>query len=269
MFKIIPVRNYLKALYAEKVPKNNYYIFDISYTKKEMACLENLKIKKDLDFNYYGCIDDQFGDKLNTFIDNTITPSSDVKTLNALIHKISNNVTKAYNQKYCWVLIRATLPNKKYDIPRWHQDGNVFIDMDKFNIPEKDPKLTKFITTLKGQGTLFIKKTKKVDDLYKKFIIDRRAARRKLLNDPNYKNTTYNHQSFENRYREQLAEDLKCVKYQQLQQNQGLIFYCNTLPDQARYGLLHSEPKHDTQRLFISIITGSQSDIESLKKRYE
>lgn len=178
MIKLIPIKKYLKEL------KTNYFICDIKYTKKELAYLDNLKILKAKTFNYYGNINNLDDAKLNEFIKNITDCKEDCRDtiiFNNIIHKLSNKVCKAYNTKHCWITIRATLPNSTFDTPRWHKDGIYFFKENSFNegenlIPlKKDDKIqSKFITVLKGPGTLFIKNNKKINNIYEEYKNKRR-----------------------------------------------------------------------------------------------
>ena len=58
-----------------------------------------------------------------------------------------------------WISIRSSILNNKFDIPRWHYDGFYFSNVDN---------QAKFAFVLKGPGTLFIKKSKKVIESYNK-----------------------------------------------------------------------------------------------------
>jgi len=58
-----------------------------------------------------------------------------------------------------WLAIRVTEPNNEFIIPRWHKDGNYFAS---------NSITAKFITVLKGPGTLLIRSNKKVNDIYNK-----------------------------------------------------------------------------------------------------
>ena len=62
MFKLTPIKKYVKEL------KTNYFTCDIKYNKKELKCLNDLKIIKSASFNYYGSIDKLDDIELNKFI---------------------------------------------------------------------------------------------------------------------------------------------------------------------------------------------------------
>ena len=69
-----------------------------------------------------------------------------------------------------------------------------------------------------------------------------------------------------NKYRPIYADKLKNEKIIQVKNNQGLIFYANS---GGIDGAIHSDPKFDKNRIFISILPGTKENIESLKKEWE
>jgi len=246
MINIKHIKKYLKNI------STNYLIFNIKYTQKELECINNLKVLNHGNFNHFGKIDTINNDGLNNFL-SQVSNSSNINILNNIINKLLYNVTKAYDTEYCWMTIRCTLPNSSFDIPRWHKDGPFFVGSDTIQ--------SKFVTVLKGPGTIFIKKSKKVNTIFEKYFQKKRNEYNKLLIKD------YNHK-IENKYRKILARKLKDEKVNQLKSNQGLIFLSGSPKDNLENGLLHSEPKQDDTRIFISILPGSESEITNLQKRW-
>ena len=115
---------------------------------------------------------------------------------------------------------------------------------------------------LKGPGTLFIKKSKKVNKIYEEnneqIFDEYKKLSEKTSNEFN--------EVIDNKYQKILANKLKDIKSNQLKSNQGLIFLVGK--NNLGYSLLHSEPKIDTPRIFISILPGSKSEILELQKRW-
>ena len=111
---------------------------------------------------------------------------------------------------------------------------------------------------LKGPGTLFIKKSKKVNKIYEENN-EKIFDEYKKLSDKNF------NEVIENKYQKILANKLKDIKSNKLKSNQGLIFLVGK--NNLGYSLLHSEPKIDTPIIFISILPGSESEILELQKR--
>lgn len=251
MIKTSIIKNYLKEL------PTNYLICDIKFTKKEIDYLENFNIINGNSFNYYGNIDDLDDIELNEFINN-VGNNENIDIFNNIIHKLGNNVTKAYNTKFCWLTIRITIPTTDYDIPRWHIDGNFFTDSNN--------NQAKFISSLKGPGTLFIKnrKSKKINNIYEE------DSKQNLEEYKKLNIFSYN-EEIENNSRKRLAIKYKDIKQYQLKTREGLIFLnLKTMSDLKKNpGLLHSEPKKDVTRIFISILPGTEENIINFKKRRE
>ena len=114
--------------------------------------MNNFNITNNSSFDHYGNVDNLDDTKLNDFL-TKLGNNYNINILNNIIHKLADKVTSGYETKFCWLTIRVTLPHHYFDIPRWHKDGNFFSDSDR--------NQSKFLTVLKGSGTLFIKKSKK------------------------------------------------------------------------------------------------------------
>ena len=233
-------------------PKKNYLTFDIKYTKKESNYLDNLNINKTITFDHYGNINNIDNQKLNDFLNN-IGDNKNIEILSKIVHKILTKITSAYQTKFCWMTIRVTLPNNKFDIPRWHKDGSFFKNSEKIT--------SKFVTILKGPGTLFIKKSKFMNDIYYKFLMKKFEEYDKLNLLNKNKERQYYSEEIEKKYRELFINKFKDLKKNQLKTRDGLIFLTGTPKDKLKYGLLHSEPKKDVPRFFISILSGTESEI--------
>lgn len=217
----------------------NHFIFDIKYTKKELDYINNLEITNSNNFDYFGDIN------------NIIFPNifNNQTLFNNIVLKLIRKISKSYNTNFFWLSIRISLPNTNFNIPRWHIDGTFF---------NSNRIQSKFITVLKGPGTLFIKKSKNTHEIYNQTILNKY---KEIQKDKKYVNEIYK-KDIEEKYRKILANKFKNIKYKQLKNDQGLIFLV------GKDGLLHSEPKIDESRIFISILPGSQEEIQELKNRW-
>lgn len=244
MIKTSTIKKYLK-----NPTKKNYLTFEIKYTKKESDYLDNLNINNPVTFDHYGNIDQLDHQKLNDFL-KSIGDNQNIEILDKIVHKILTKITSAYQTKFCWMTIRVTLPDHRYDIPRWHKDGNFF----------KNPKTvtTKFLTVLKGPGTLFIKKSKYMNETYYKYQMEKLDEYHKL----NSSNKEKIYSEIELKYRKIFIRKFKDLKKNQLKTRDGLIFVTGSHDNNLKDGLLHSEPKKDVPRFFISILPGTESEIE-------
>lgn len=121
-----------------------------------------------------------------------------------------------------------------------------------------EPSSVKFITTLKGPGTLLIKSTKKNNKIYNKTLEEKFTEMKK------YK-TIQEKIKIDDNFRPIFAKKFSKEKYIQTKNNEGILFYTGIPHDNAA---LHSEPKMDTSRIFISILPSSLENIKDLQKRF-
>lgn len=144
-----------------------------------------------------------------------------------------------------WLTIRIQdEPTREYDIPRWHQDGGYW-DMGPDEMPYKVG------TTFTGPSTLFIE-----------------PAKQHLLTY----NASYERQAETNHDPEQLqieklwlAEQFKNVPVVQAKPGE-LARWTVGGGDAA---VLHSEPPMHGQRVFISVLPGTEAQIRQLCKRWK
>jgi len=232
---------------------NRYFKkFKLNFTDHEIKCIKSFNISKTKSYDYMGNKNDM--KNINIFLSKIgINNKDSITILEKIIMKILDNVLSAFDTDYYWISIRITLPNNDFNIPRWHKDGIFFINY-------KTTKSPKFATVLKGPGTLLIKNTKKVNQIYNDIEQQINDDLNKLKN-----RTKYNHIQISYKYRPILAEALKNSKVIQPTNNECVIFHpqINSLNE----GAIHSEPKMDSPRLFISILPGSKKDIYELNER--
>jgi hypothetical protein len=231
------INNYLNS------NKFDFKIFSIKYNKIMKEVINCLDIKNDSIFKHFGSIKEM--QNLNLFLselgNNTL---NDIKQIEKIIISIIKKVLKGYKKTHFWIDIRVTLPNSNFDIPRWHKDGTFF---------STETHSSKFVTVLKGPGTLLIKGTKKINQIYNEILIEKR------------KEINKNQQLIENKYRPIIAAKLANEKIVKLKNTQGVIFFAGNPNDIAA---LHSEPPIDTPRLFISILPSTETNIKELKQRW-
>ena len=230
---------------------HDFKIFKLDYTKEELDCLSSLNIIKEDTFIHVGSIDAMTN--IHKFLKKCINnDEKQISMLETIIMRLLMLVLRSFKTKYYWMDIRVTLPNNKFDIPRWHKDGRYFRKSDK-----QSPK---FGTTLVGPGTLLIKNTKKIGKLFN-------HIRDLIFSDVNkLENKSISEMiNVHDKYRPFYVKELDKMKIIQVKNNEGVIFYPQ-LNLKSIEGALHSEPKMDTPRIFISILPGSEIDINELKK---
>ena len=232
------IREYIES------KKYDFKIIKIKYSKEEQNVLDKLVITSSGTYNYYGSI--KRCDGISSFLAKVCSNNKEVQDI---INKIIINVLSEFNTKYFWISIRVTMPTTIYDIPRWHKDGRFFIESDK--------ETPKFATVLKGPGTLLIKHSAKIDKMYKEIQNEARKEMRDV------KQGSINVQ---NKYRYIYAKKFEKIKIIQTKNDEGVVFY-PVISDQS-IGAIHSEPKIDIPRLFLSILPGSKENINNLKERF-
>ena len=217
--------------------KNSYEIFDINYTKKERDCINNFIINKYGNYMSYNTIDN-LGNFIKNIGDNN---SEQVEIMTNIIKKILDNVLSGYKTDSYYIVIRIQGDNKFFDIPRWHCDGFYYENRNKLQ--------TKFISVLKGNTTLLLNTTKEEREHFYKL----QPYKDKFVLDEN---------EFDMKNRKHIIDNIKGTKIN-ITNNQGIIFVAG---DRDKC-LIHSEPKMDGNRMFLSILPGSKEDMTYLENK--
>jgi len=205
--------------------KHKNTVFKIHYTKKDLECIAKIDISKGKAYSHYGDIADCNPEKFFKEIGNN--DSKNIETLCKIINKLVKVVCKGYETKHARIDIRVTKPNDGYDIPRWHMDGIFFMDT-----PEDRKQIqSKFVTVLRGDGTLMVSATKKEKEEYQR-IMRGNSPKTEEEADKFYQDEQ---KQMELRMKTNKVFENKKVK--QLKNDEGLIFIVGNL-DKA---LIHSE----------------------------
>ena len=230
---------------------SNFKRFKMHYTSKEILAIETFNINKGDTFSYYGSYENlkNINEFLSTLGDNNMVL---VNKMEKIIYNITKKVLKGYNMNHFWMDIRVTMPNNLYDIPRWHKDGKFFSN----DINEKDT--SKFVTVFKGPGTLLIKSTKRVNEIFNKVDEQLRYERRLRVM------TIEEQYKVADKYRPIFAKELSKEPVVQPKNNEGLIFFTG-VPSRDN-AVVHSEPKMDVPRMFISILPGTEENIKERRR---
>ena len=223
-------------------------VFNIKYSDEDKEYIDKLQITDTRDYTHYGNKDEIIIPKLDSYLV-TIGPNSPqvLDGIKSIIFKLIDTIVSGYKTEYFWLDIRCTLPTNNYDIPRWHCDGPW--------LTQNGQKQTKFVTILKGPGTLLMIDSKKIR---KKFIkIHKQQASEKRGKDPRAQ------YEITQKYRPKFATELAKGSRIQLANDQGLIFTGTDGTDQYINNCsIHSEPVKDRPRFFISIVPGTQEQIQ-------
>jgi phosphopantetheinyl transferase (holo-ACP synthase) len=205
--------------------KHKNTVFKINYTKKELECIAKIDISQDNTYSHFGDI--AYCNPENFFKEIGNNDSKNIETLCKIVSKLAKAVCKGYSTKHAWIDIRVSNPDNDYDIPRWHTDGNFFMDT-----PEDRKQIeSKFVTVLRGDGTLMVSATKKEKEEYER-IMRANSPKTEEEADKYYKDKQ---KQMELRLKTNKVFENKKVK--QLKNNEGLIFIVGNI-DKA---LIHSE----------------------------
>ena len=247
MISSTDIRDYLKS------EKYDFKTFPIKLTDSESNVINNLQVAKQSYFEHFGDLNLLDFEDFFSKIGNDL---KSVKIIEKVIRKITKKVLSGFGMDHFWISVRAVLPSSRFDIPRWHYDGTYF---------ENITQQAKFAMILKGPGTLFIKKSKKVVESYNK-ILDQSSKEFREILDKNkidfkdYKAQFEVQHKNDEKYRPKFVKELSKYKVKQIKNNKGVIFWGGK--NRNVVSALHSEPKIDQPRLFISILPGTKEMIE-------
>ncbi|KAL6703402.1 hypothetical protein ACN47E_009661 [Coniothyrium glycines] len=170
----------------------------------------------------------------------------------------------AAGARHYWLTIRATRPNNDYDTPRWHTDEDFFAATSEANGLDfgssNKSKCWKLATTLLGPPTLFLKNNAKAlrrlqqTKMNQRFQMgDHTCTSIRCLGCATYTDTV----------RQSLADSLAEEEVEMF--SSGEVAFFRTGADR---GAVHSEPKCDTDRIFVNIIPGTEDDLKRLMNRF-
>lgn len=246
-----------------KTKDTSFKIFDIKYTEKEKQTIDNFKIDNEIFFTYYGKFNENTlikGDyykkgtksiiNILNFISNIgNNTDKNIQIIKDIIYKLLDKVTKSYNKDYIWLEIRIFLPNKDFNISRWHTDGF--------------ENQSKFVTLLKGPSTLFIAdKDIKAKETFFEITDKMFKEETKYIKKNGMKIDEI--LKIDDKYRKILAKKLKDVKIDQPNNNQGAIFLTDISINDNKLIGIHSEPVNDKPRFFISVMCGTKEEINKI-----
>lgn len=131
-------------------------------------------------------------------------------------------------------MFRSFIPNEKFKVPRWHQDGFYFAPFSEQYL--KSP-IVKAAIALKGAGTLFYKLSPiEVEEFHKmRRENPDRIRLSKFLNDTS--------------------------KVESTPKGSGSVFIVGPR------GAMHSEPYMTTTRFYMSLLPGSEKQIQEFDRR--
>lgn len=212
---------------ARELPPKSYIFVDLGLTDHELKIIDQIKVD-----NYGFC--DRYGslhllqDEIPELLRKIGNDDEElIQEASTIIYKIITQVTKGFGKQTAWVSIRASQPNPLFDIPRWHTDGYYYSPY--FGMQYK------FAVGLKGNPTLFYSLDETMREIFRKNQEDRVT----------------------------LSQIFDVNKADTAPKGFGAIFIVGP----RDYGALHSEPKIDSNRIFISILPGQDCEIEEFYQK--
>lgn len=203
--------------------------------------IRDIKVNEVTAFNYFGRIDDDLNGELNTNLNGKIRDwlPNKIETgdMSEVCDSIATFIESTMKQpetdgKPCgWFTIRLTKPTEEFDTPRWHRDGNFF------------GATHKIAATIHGPGTLLIREQEAL----------------KIVTEPKYMNV-HPFGSEGLAMRAEIASQMSKFDPVQLQSGEMVVFRVGNRNNSA----VHSEPPMHTDRIFVSILPGTEEQIRQL-----
>lgn len=229
---------YKKALH-ELNGDSSFSIFDLGLSEEGLKIFEDVTITNP---EHYTCWGDLplLESELPPFFE-CIGHNDQELSSRAAEHiiKLVHDVRNATEQETACVVIRASTPNWYFKLPRWHTD-----ESRDFNTP-------KFVATLKGPHTRF----------HDSNAADRENVKKNSL-DPDTAGPNAVEANFLNFM--ELVSLLDSKKTIQPRRGQGAFFGVGN--DRAA---VHSTPDLTETRLFLSIVSGSERQIDEFHQTHE
>ena len=220
---------------------NRLEFININYTDEEKEHINKLKISTYESFIHCGTIRIN---KLTEYLKKI--GNNDIKTINILkniIKNLSTNIINTYKTKYFYLQIITS--NQNDFVPRWHTDSPIFNRNNE----------VKFITTLKGPSTLFIK-DEKYYRIYDNLNLQELTELKKYSDNKNISIII-------DKYKKLIKQKFKNANILQPTNEQGVIMNVGN-----EKSALHLIPNIKQERFFISIMPGTKEEINILGNNF-
>jgi hypothetical protein len=230
--EIREIQTAIKAL----SPSRSFAYYDLHLSEDEKSTVNALKINKTDSYNNYGNLN-VLESEVREFVKALGKGNeTDAKEVAGLIVRLVNEILQASGRETAWVAVRAFTPTSEYDVPRWHTDGYYFEPYSG------DPY--KFALTLKGPPTLFYR------------LPDNKREEFYALWRKGTEQNDHNRQAFA----DMLGRSKEAISI--AQPYQGAVFIVG-----SHNAAVHSEPPIKEERLFISILPGSRTQIKEWESK--
>ncbi len=218
----------ISQIHQQKTHHEPFITFDLGLSEKESEILDAIEINKTDEYNNFGKLENLKQDLPDFLRSATTADESQISVLSTMIEKLTTKVVSALDGETAWFALRAYTPTHKYDIPRWHTDYHFTAFGSEHEV--------KFVTALKGDQTL----------LYPASAEERAQF---IVEEHN---------------RDKLNELFQPTDAISAKPGHGVIFVVGD----PSYSAIHSEPKTDKNRLFLSVVVGNHSKVKELDERW-
>tara|TARA_B100000902_G_C27303213_1_gene913995 strand:- start:417 stop:1142 length:726 start_codon:yes stop_codon:yes gene_type:complete len=164
------------------------------------------------------------------------------KILQLCINKLSKNMDIKKYHKLIWLRYRTE--SEKYDIPRWHIDGNYNINNIQLN---ENINQKKIIISISGPGTMVAN----CDKDNNKVIMEK--LNELSLKYPRYENNELNIKNAK-QLNDQISPYLNSCSIHKLDNFEGVIYNIGNVYNNKKNSCIHSEPKFNKSRLFLGLV---------------
>ena len=206
----------------------------------------------------------------------TTSPLALLSRLIPLLAFLCDFLKQAGVQHY-WLTLRATIPTKEYDVPRWHVDDSF---LSSITTPQSDGERSK-----KWKQGWEGKKDKKADKGWKlcTTLLGPNTLFLQSSSNPSALKTVCETRSRENAKRDHVCSSIRCVgcfDAGEAVRRSLAIEFAGEEVVQAKYrevvffrigdeeGAVHSEPPCSVDRVFVNVVPGTEEDLRKLMKRY-
>ncbi|KAF5231130.1 hypothetical protein FAUST_9436 [Fusarium austroamericanum] len=204
------------------------------------------------DLNYFGPVNDELPIEASKYIARVTDGVEEevAHTLKAFLEITQSDcVGNAEEKKCCWFTVRSQKPTDEFLIPRWHQDGRMYT----YDEGREDVVRSKYALVILGPPTLML-----VPD-EKSFAFERQAVSK-------FKWWWEDEDAPQPPLEEMEDADLKlrkCLENEfkdspKVQVGHGQVVRFSWGRDNSP---IHSEPHFDCDRIFISVLYGSESEL--------
>lgn len=209
--------------------------FKVDFSQEEQSALESLYINKTTSYENFDRLD-VLQEELISFLIELGNSEPIAKKVARVLERIVKEILIGLTAESAWVAVRSFTPCSLYDVPRWHTDGYYY---EPFQGNQY-----KVVISLKGAGTLFSSVAPSVrrafNALQKLEDTEETRQQRARLLAPHSPSSPF-------------------------VWGQGSIFIVGSPTNAA----IHSEPPIKEERLFMSVLPGTKSQIGDLYKRWK